>query len=393
MPEQKRHLETAVIRTQTPASGHREHASSIYMTSSFTFESAEHARALFAKEAEGQIYSRYGNPNVDEFIAKMCQLEGAETGVALASGMSAVFSALAGLLNSGDHVLASRSVFGSTHQILSRILPRWGIGYSYAEIARPETWEVLVRPETRLCIVETPSNPALDLIDLAWLGDFCRSHNLILVVDNVFATPILQNPISLGANIVMHSATKYIDGQGRGIGGVLVGDHALMQDLVFFTRHSGPSLSPFNAWMFSKSLETLPLRVERHCDNAEKLAACLEQHPQIAFVKYPHLPSHPQYELAKRQMRRGGGIVTFELEGGIDQGRRFLDALEMCSLTANLGDSRTIATHPASTTHSSLTEEERLAVGITPGLVRVSVGLEHPDDIVGDIVRALDMSG
>lgn len=393
MPEQKQHLETAVIRTQTPASGHREHASSIYMTSSFTFESAEHARALFAKEAEGQIYTRYGNPNVDEFVAKMCQLEGADTGIALASGMSAVFSALAGLLNSGDHILASRSVFGSTHQILSRILPRWGISYDYAEIARPETWEELVRPQTRLCIVETPSNPALDLIDLAWLGDFCRSRGIILVVDNVFATPLLQNPIAFGANIVMHSATKYIDGQGRGLGGVLVGDHALMQDLIFFTRHSGPSLSPFNAWMFSKSLETLPLRVERHCDNAEKVAAALEQHPQIASVKYPHLPSHPQYELAKRQMRRGGGIVTLELKGGVAQGRRFLDALHLCSLTANLGDSRTIATHPASTTHSSLTEAERLAVGITPGLVRVSVGLEHPDDIVADIVQALDVSG
>lgn len=393
MSDKQQKIETAVIRTQTPASGHREHASSIYMTSSFTFENAEHARALFAKEAEGQIYTRYGNPNVDEFVAKMCQLEGADTGIALASGMSAVFSALAGLLNSGDHVLASRSVFGSTHQILSRILPRWGIGYDYADIAQPETWETAVRPQTRLCIVETPSNPALDLIDLAWLGDFCRSRGIILVVDNVFATPILQNPIQFGANIVMHSATKYIDGQGRGIGGVLVGDHAVMQDLIFFTRHSGPSLSPFNAWMFSKSLETLPLRVERHCDNAEKLAACLEQHPQIAFVRYPHLPSHPQYALAKRQMRRGGGIVTFELQGGVAQGRRFLDALQLCSLTANLGDSRTIATHPASTTHSSLTEEERLAVGITPGLVRVSVGLEHSDDVIADLVQALDQSG
>lgn len=393
MSDKQQKIETAVIRTQTPASGHREHASSIYMTSSFTFENAEHARALFAKEAEGQIYTRYGNPNVDEFVAKMCQLEGADTGIALASGMSAVFSALAGLLNSGDHVLASRSVFGSTHQILSRILPRWGIGYDYADIAQPETWETAVRPQTRLCIVETPSNPALDLIDLAWLGDFCRSRGIILVVDNVFATPILQNPIQFGANIVMHSATKYIDGQGRGIGGVLVGDHAVMQDLIFFTRHSGPSLSPFNAWMFSKSLETLPLRVERHCDNAEKLAACLENHPQVAFVKYPHLPSHPQYALAKRQMRRGGGIVTFELKGGVAQGGRFLDALQLCSLTANLGDSRTIATHPASTTHSSLTEEERLAVGIAPGLVRVSVGLEHPDDVIADLVQALDRSG
>ncbi|MEM7115552.1 MAG: aminotransferase class I/II-fold pyridoxal phosphate-dependent enzyme, partial [Chloroflexota bacterium] len=374
-------VETAVIRTQTASSPHREHAASIYMTSSFTFENAEHARALFAREADGQVYSRYGNPNVDEFVQKLCVLEGAEAGVALASGMSAVFSALAGLLNSGDHVLASRSVFGSTHQVLSQILPRWGISHSYADIADPDSWAAQLRPETRLCIVETPSNPALDLIDLAWLGDFCRAHDIILVVDNVFATPILQNPIAFGANVVMHSATKYIDGQGRGIGGVLVGDQAYLQDIIFFTRHSGPCLSPFNAWMFSKSLETLPLRVERHCDNAEKLADCLAHHSQISFVKYPHHPSHPQYELAKRQMRRGGGLVTFELKGGVAQGRRFLDALHLCSLTANLGDSRTIATHPASTTHSSLTEAERLAVGITSGLVRVSVGLEHIDDL------------
>ena len=389
LTNREQQVETAVIRTQTASSQHREHAASIYMTSSFTFEDAEHARALFAREANGQIYTRYGNPNVDEFVQKICLLEGAETGVALASGMSAVFSVLAGLLNKGDHVLASRSVFGSTHQILSQILPRWGISHSYTDIADPDSWAANLRPETRLCIVETPSNPALDLIDLAWLGDFCRSHDIILVVDNVFATPILQNPITFGANIVMHSATKYIDGQGRGIGGILVGDQIYLQDIISFTRHSGPCLSPFNAWMFSKSLETLPLRMERHCDNAEKLAECLAYQPQIATVKYPHHPSHPQYELAKHQMRRGGGIVAFELKGGVAQGQRFLDALQLCSLTANLGDSRTIATHPASTTHSSLTDAERLAVGITPGLVRISVGLEHIDDIWADIEQAL----
>lgn len=388
----KVHPETAVVRTQTAASSHREHASSIYMTSSFAFDSAEHARALFAREAEGEIYTRYGNPNVGEFVEKICLLEGAETGVALASGMSAVFSALAGLLNQGDHVLASRSVFGSTHQVLSQILPRWGITHSYGDIAQPETWASLVRPETRLCLVETPSNPALDLIDLTWLGEFCRTRDIILVVDNVFATPILQNPIAFGADVVMHSATKYIDGQGRGIGGILVGDQACLQDIAFFTRHSGPCLSPFNAWMFSKSLETLPLRMVRHCDSAEALAGCLEANNQVSFVKYPHLSSHPQYALAKRQMRRGGGIVTFELKGGVAQGRRFLDQLQLCSLTANLGDSRTIATHPASTTHSSLTGDERLAVGITPGLVRVSVGLEHVDDIWQDIEQALQRS-
>ena len=298
--------ETNLIRTKTPASSHQEHASSIYMTSSFTFADAEQARAMFAREIPGSIYTRYSNPNVDEFVAKMCQLEEAKAGVAVASGMSAIFTALAGLLDSGDHVVASRSVFGSTHQILTTILPRWGISHSYADILQPETWLKAVKPETKLCLVETPSNPALDLIDLAWLGEFCKSHDLILVVDNVFATPILQKPIRYGADIVMHSATKYIDGQGRGIGGILVGRPSLIDALALFTRHTGPSLSPFNAWMFSKGLETLPIRVERHCKNALALAQYLEQQPQVDFVKYPHLPSHPQYELAQSQMKLGG---------------------------------------------------------------------------------------
>jgi O-succinylhomoserine sulfhydrylase len=387
------HRETAVIRTQVPASEHREHATSIYMTSSFTFEDAEHGRALFAKEIEGAVYSRYSNPSVDEFVDKMCALEGAEDGIGLASGMSAVFTPFAALLNSGDHVLASKSVFGSTHQILTKILPRWGISHSYGEILRPETWADLVRPETRLCYVETPSNPALDLIDLEWLGAFCRERGIILFVDNIFATPILQRPIEYGADLVMHSATKYIDGQGRGIGGVVVGRRRLIDEVRFFARHSGPALSPFNGWMFSRSLEHLPVRIERHSTNALQLAEYLDGHPQVDYIKYPHHPSHPQYELGRRQMSMGGGIVTFELRGGLEQGRRFLDALEMSSLTANLGDTRTIATHPASTTHSSLTEEERQAVGITPGMVRISVGLEHIDDITTDIGQALERSG
>jgi O-succinylhomoserine sulfhydrylase len=383
------HPETAVIRSQTPASVHREHATSIYISSSFTFENAEQARALFADEEEGYIYSRYGNPNITEFINRMCILEGTEAGIALASGMSAVFTAIAGLVNQGDHILASRSLFGSTHQILTRIMPRWGVTHDYAEISRPETWAGLIKPKTQLCIVETPSNPALDLIDLAWLGDLCRSREITLLVDNVFATPILQKPKKFGADLIMHSATKYIDGQGRGIGGVLLGDAQLIEKLTFFTRHSGPSMSPFNAWMFSKSLETLALRMERHSQNALELAQWLEESPDVAWVKYPHLPSHPQYELAKKQMRYGGGMVAFELKGGLAQGRRFLDALQLSSLTANLGDTRTIATHPASTTHSSLAEEERRAVGITPGLVRVSVGLEHVEDIIADMAQAL----
>ncbi len=385
-------IETKLIRTQTPTSGHREHSTSLYMTSSFTFENAEQARAMFAKEEDGFIYTRYDNPNVDEFVAKMCELEGAEDGVPVASGMSAVFTALAGLLGQGDHVLACRSVFGSTHQILTQILPKWGISHTYADIHRPEEWASLVQPNTKMCVVETPSNPALDLIDLEWLGNFCNERGIILLVDNVFATPVLQNPLAFGAHLVMHSTTKFIDGQGRGIGGILVGDQKYIDDIRFFARHSGPAMSPFNAWMFSKSLETLCLRVERHCDNAERLAQYLADHDSVNFVKYPHHPSHPQYELAKRQMKRGGGLVTFELAGGLEQGRAFLDSLEMLSLSANLGDTRTIATHPASTTHASVGEEGRLAVGITNGMVRISVGLEHPDDIVRDVEQALERS-
>lgn len=382
-------LETLAVRTQAPVSGNREHASAIYMTSSFVFESAEHARALFAREIEGPVYSRYSNPNVDEFVERMCLLEGAEDGLAVASGMSAIFTALAGLLQSGDHVLACRSVFGSTHQILTKLLPRWGVTYSYADILETGRWHEFVRPETKVCIVESPSNPGLDLIDLEWLGKFCNERGIILIVDNVFATPILQQPIQYGADVVMHSATKYIDGQGRGIGGVLVGKKGIIEELRFFARHSGPSLSPFNAWMFSRSLETLKLRVEQHSASALELAIFLESHDQVRIVKYPHLPSHPQYELARRMMRLGGGIVTFEVNGGLEQGRRFLDALKMCSHTANLGDSRTIATHPASTTHSSLTEEDRAAVGIAPGLIRISVGLENVADVIADVDQAL----
>ena len=391
-PSHKHSEETQAIRIQTPASGHREHASSIYMTSSFSFENAEQARAMFARELDGSIYSRYSNPSVDEFVAKMTMLEDAEDGLAVASGMSAVFTGIAGLLNTGDHILASRSVFGSTHQILTQVLPRWGISSSYGAILEPDSWENLIKPNTRLCYVETPSNPALDLVDLNWLSALCKKHDIILYVDNIFATPILQKPMHFGADIVMHSATKYIDGQGRGIGGVIVGKTAYIDKIRFFARHTGPCLSPFNGWMFSKSLETFSLRVQKHAENALALASFLESHDEVELVKYPHLPSHPQYELAKRQMKMGGGVVTCVVKGGIDRGRQFLDALNMSSLTANLGDSRTIATHPASTTHSSLSEEDRLNVGILPGLIRISVGLEHIDDIKQDINQALEKS-
>ena len=386
------HSETAAVRVQAAQTHHREHSVPLYLTSSFTFGDAEEARAMFAQEIEGNIYSRFTNPNVDEFVEKMCALEHAEAGVATASGMSAVFTCFAALLNTGDEVLSSRSVFGSTHQILTQILPRWGITHQYGQLHETERWADLVTDRTKLVYVETPSNPTLELIDLEWLGAFCRERGILMVVDNIFATPALQRPIDYGADLVVHSATKYIDGQGRGLGGVIVGRRDVVEKIRGFARHSGPCLSPFNAWMFSKSLETLPLRMDRHSDLAEIVARRLEAHPDVERVLYPHLPSHPQYELARRQMKRGGGMVTFIVRGGVDRGRRFLDAIEMCSLTANLGDTRTIVTHPASTTHSKLTEEERQVVGIAPGLVRVSVGLEHPDDIVADLESALGKS-
>lgn len=385
----KSSFETDSIRIQTSTTGEREHSTPLYMTSSFTFESAEHARALFAKEVEGNVYSRYSNPNTDEFISKMCRLEGAEAGVATSSGMAAIFGCLGGLLEQGDHILASRSLFGSSHQILSQILPKWGITFTYADIHSTDKWEALIKKNTKILFLETPSNPGLDLIDLEWAGKLAKAHNLIYLVDNCFATPYLQTPMQYGADIVQHSATKFIDGQGRAIGGVIVGKEKYIDEIQFFTRHTGPALSPFNAWLFSKSLETLPVRMDRHCDNAEKLAEFLGYHPSVNYVKYPFHKDHPQNQLAKRQMKRGGGVVCFEIDGGFEKAKQFIDNIQMLSRSANLGDTRTIVTHPASTTHSKLTEEERKAVGITPGLIRIAVGIENAEDILGDVEQAL----
>lgn len=384
--------QTQAIRNQIKRSEQREHSVPLYLTSSFVFNDAEQARAMFANEIEGNVYSRFSNPNTDEFVAKMCNLEEAEDGVATASGMSAVYTSLAALLDQGDHILVSRAVFGSTHQVLTMVLPRFGITHTYADATDPDSWEELIRPNTKMIFVETPSNPGLDLVDLEWAGKLAKKHNLLLNVDNCFATPFLQKPMPLGADLVIHSATKYIDGQGRAIGGVIVGNKDLMEQIRFFARHTGPALSPFNAWLFSKSLETLSIRMDKHSENALELAKYLETHPDVESVKYPFLPSHPQHELAKKQMKSGGGIVVFIVKGGIERGRRFMDALDMLSLTANLGDTRTIATHPATTTHSKLTEEERLAVSIYPGLIRISTGLEDMEDIIGDIDQGLKKS-
>ena len=392
MEDQTRKFETDAIRGQHDRSAFREHSVPLYLTSSFVFDDAEQARAMFADELPGNIYSRYSNPNTDEFVSKLCLLEGTEDGIATASGMAAMYASMAALLKSGDHILACRSVFGSTHQILNTIFPRFGISHSYADVNEPATWEEKIQPNTRMIFVETPSNPALDLIDLDWIGKLAAKHNLILNVDNCFATPYLQTPAKFGAHIVTHSATKFMDGQGRVIGGAVLGKKELIKEIRFFTRHTGPSMSPFNAWILSKSLETLAVRMERHCKNALALAEFLETNKDVSSVKYPFLSSHPQYVLARKQMRHGGGLVTFEIKGGLDQGRRFLNALRMISHTPNLGDTRTIAIHPASTTHSKLTDAERASVGITSGLIRIAVGLEDISDIIADVSQAIESS-
>jgi len=389
MTRKKKHFETEAIRLQQERTGFREHAVPLYLTSSFVFDDAEQARAMFADEIPGNIYSRYSNPNTDELIAKLCAMEGTEDGIATASGMAAMYTSMAALLKSGDHVLACRSVFGSTHQILNTLFPRFGITHTYVDVDKPETWEAQIRPNTRMIFAETPSNPALDIIDLEWLGKLAAKHKLILNIDNCFATPYLQNPARWGAHIVTHSATKFIDGQGRVLGGAVLGTKELIKEVRFFARHTGPAMSAFNAWVLSRSLETLALRMERHCQSALQIASSLQSKADVVLVKYPFLESHPQHELARKQMKLGGGIVTFELKGGVEHGRKFLNNLKMISHTPNLGDSRTIAVHPASTTHSKLTEEERRAVGITPGLIRIAVGLEHPDDILEDITQAI----
>lgn len=369
-----------------------EHSSPLYLTSSFTYDDSEAMRAAFADETDAFIYSRFSNPTVDEFTQRISALEGAEAGFATASGMSAVFGSFMAFLKTGDHLLSSASIFGSTHTVITKFLPKWGIEHTYFDINQPETIAALIKPNTKMIFVETPSNPGLDLIDLEALAKVAKAHNVILNVDNCFATPVLQKPLSLGVDIVTHSATKWIDGQGRVLGGVVAGRKELIDEVYAFCRSTGPSMSPFNAWVLSRALETLHVRMERHSQNALQLAQALEKNPHVEWTKYPFLPSHPQYAIAQKQMTAGGGILCFEIKGGLERGRRFLDKLELLSLTANLGDSRSIASHPASTTHAKLSEPERLKVGITPGLIRISTGLEHISDIIADVEQALEAS-
>ena len=383
---------TQAIRIQTPQSSQQEHSTPLYITSSFTFDEAESMRAAFADESDDNIYSRFSNPNVDEFVAKMCALEGAEAGFATSTGMSAIFSSMFALLKQGDHLICCSSVFGSTYTMVTKYLPKYGITSTLVPVGDNAAWEAAVQPNTKMVYLETPTNPQLEVIDLEWVGKFSKKYNLILNVDNCFATPLLQTPIEYGADLVVHSATKWIDGQGRVLGGVIVGRADLIKDIYLFCRNTGPSMSPFNAWILSKSLETLDVRMQRHSENALKIAEILQSNPHLSWVKYPFLPNHPQYEIARKQMKLGGGVFCIELKGGLDAGRKFLDALEMLSVTANLGDTRSIASHPASTTHSKLSDSERLSVGITPGLIRISTGLEKLEDILADIEQALEKS-
>lgn len=384
------HKITNAIRTQIERTHEMEHASPLFLTSSFCFEDAESMRAAFADETDDNIYSRFSNPSVQEFVDRICVLEGAEAGYATASGMSAVFGSFMALMKQGDHLLSCNSIFGSTYTVISKYLPKYGIEHTYvAATATEAEWEAAIQPNTRMIYLETPTNPGLDLLDLDMIGKLAKKHGIIMNVDNCFATPVNQRPIEFGADLVVHSATKWIDGQGRVLGGVVVGKKELIKDIYLFCRSTGPALSPFNAWVLSKSLETLDVRMERHASNALHIATALENHPSLSWLKYPFLKSHPQYAIAQKQMENGGGIVCFELKGGIEAGRRFLDKLQILSLTANLGDTRSIASHPASTTHAKLTEEERQAVNITPGLIRISVGLEHKEDILADILQAL----
>ncbi|MFB9056716.1 trans-sulfuration enzyme family protein [Mariniflexile ostreae] len=385
----EKQFETEAVRTQSERSQYLEHSTPLYLTSSFVFEDAEDMRASFAEEKVRNIYGRFTNPNTTEFIDKVCKMEGAEAGFAFATGMSAVFSTFGALLSSGDHIVSCASIFGSTHSLFTKYLPKWNITTTYFKVNDVDKIEALIQPNTKIIYAESPTNPAVDVLDLEMLGAIAKKHNLLLVIDNCFATPYLQQPIKFGADLVIHSATKLMDGQGRVLGGVAVGRADLIREIYLFSRNTGPALSPFNAWVLSKSLETLAVRVDRHCENALKVAAFLEIHSKVNAVKYPFLKSHPQYDIARKQMKAGGNIVAFEIKGGIEAGRKFLDAIKMCSLSANLGDTRTIVTHPASTTHSKLSEADRMETGILDGLVRVSVGLEHVDDVIADLEQAL----
>ncbi|MBU2640376.1 MAG: O-succinylhomoserine sulfhydrylase [Gammaproteobacteria bacterium] len=382
-------LETLAVRAGTVRSQFNEHSEAMFLTSSFIFSSAEEAAARFKGEQPGPIYARFTNPTVSMMETRLAALEGAERCVAFASGMAAILATVMGLMKAGEHVVASRSIFGSTVQLFSNILGRFGIETTYVSPTDPAEWRAAVKPNTKLFFVESPSNPLTEVSDIRALSEIAHAFGAWLAVDNCFCSPALQKPLALGADIVIHSATKYLDGQGRVLGGAVLGSQLLMDGVYTFLRTAGPTLSAFNAWVILKGMETLSIRMEAHSKNALALAHWLETQPAVARVYYPGLPSHPQHELAMVQQTTGGGIVAFELKGGKDAAWKLIDATRMLSITANLGDTKTTITHPATTTHSRMTPEQRSAAGISDGLVRIAVGLESIADIQADLARGL----
>ena len=381
-------FETRAVRAGQQRTPEGEHSEAIFPTSSYVFGSAAEAAARFSGDQPGNIYSRFTNPTVRTFEDRLASLEGGERCVATASGMAAILATCAGLLQAGDHVVSSRSIFGTTTVLFSTYLARFGIETSYVPLTEPAAWEAAIRPETRLLFLETPSNPLTEVADIQALSGLARAHDCLLVVDNCFCTPALQRPLQLGADIVIHSATKYLDGQGRCIGGAVVGDaERVGKEIYGFLRTAGPAMSPFNAWVFLKGLETLSLRMQAHSSNALALAEWLEQQPAVTRVHHPGLASHPQHDLACRQQSGNGGIVSFELQGGREAAWAFIDATRVFSITANLGDAKSTITHPATTTHGRLTPEQRTDTGITDGLIRLAVGLESVSDLRADLER------
>lgn len=381
---------TLAVRAGQVRSPEGEHSELIFATSSFVFGSAAEAAARFAGESPGNIYSRFTNPTVRTFETRLAAMEGGERCIGTASGMSAILSTCLGLLKSGDHIVSSQSIFGTTVNLFNKVLGKFGLETTFVPLTDYAAWEAAIRPETRLLFLETPSNPLTEIADIERLAAIAHKHDCLLVVDNCFCSPILQQPFALGADIVIHSATKYLDGQGRCVGGAVLGPRDLLDEHIFaFLRTAGPTMSPFNAWVFLKGLETLGIRMRAHCDNAGKLAQWLAEQPGIRKVYYPGLKSHPQHELAARQQSGYGGIVSFELEGGRDAAWRVIDAARLYSITANLGDTKSTMTHPASTTHHRLTDEERRAAGITDELIRISVGLEDVADLQADLGAAI----
>lgn len=379
------HPETASVRAGNGHTEFGENSEAIFLTSSFVFENAAQAAARFSGKEPGNIYSRFTNPTVTMFQEKLAALEGAEYCVATASGMSAILATVMGLCSAGDHVVASRSIFGTSVQLFSNILARWGLQTTFVSLTDPKAWEEAVQPNTKLFFVETPSNPLTEVCDIQLLADIAHQHGILLAVDNCFCTPALQKPLELGADVIVHSATKYIDGQGRCLGGAVLGNKALLESVYGFLRTAGPTMSAFNAWVFLKGLETLFVRMEAHARNALELAQWLEKQPGVARVYYPGLPSHPQHTLAMKQQKSGGAIVSFDVKDGQEAAWRLIDATRMISITANLGDAKSTITHPATTTHSRVSPEARAAAGISEGLVRIAVGLEHIEDLKRDL--------